>query len=622
MNKLYFLGLVVLGLSSLQAKENVKNLSHQSTVNVDKVLSSNCVVGTSQILLDINNVSTTILNGGDMWWNLSNGSYEVPKGSGLHSIFAGSLWLGGVDDNGQLKVAAQTYRQSGTDFWPGPLDNVRLTSSGAPNSNYGTTNASICSQYNQHYIVTKSEVEEFIAYSNSSNQEVEFPDYEIPQSIISYPGNRTTDDNSNAYEGEDNQVQTSAYYALEQLAPYRDVNGDGYYNPYQGDYPEFNLDNSLDCQEADMLFGDQTIWYVFNDNGNMHTATGAVESIGIEIHAQAFAFSTDDEINNMTFNDFKLINRSHDGLYDTYFGIWVDPDLGNYTDDYVGCDVVRGLGYCYNGDIEDEGVAGYGVKLPAVGIDFFRGPLADQDDGIDNDLDGEVDEDGEQIIMSKFVYFNNDGTLSGNPSTASDYYNYLRGHWLDNLPMTYGGNGRDQSNPECNYMFPGDTDPNFEENWTEQTAGNYPSDRRFIQSAGPFTLEPGAVNRVTSGVVWARESSENPFNAVELLRITDDLAQDLFESCFEVENVTSVDEHADLDFDLYPNPSVDYIHIQMPEKITKLRIYDITGKVVKLNSVQEGRSAVDVNVRSLNAGQYICEITTETGQYSKSFIKR
>ena len=56
-----------------------------------------------------------------MWWNLSDGKYEIPKNSGKHSMFAGSLWIGGLDDDDQLKVAAQTYRQSGNDFWPGPI---------------------------------------------------------------------------------------------------------------------------------------------------------------------------------------------------------------------------------------------------------------------------------------------------------------------------------------------------------------------------------------------------------------------------------------------------------------------------------------------------------------------
>ena len=37
-------------------------------------------------------------------------------------------------------------------------------------------------------------------------------------------------------------------------------------------------------------------------------------------------------------------------------------DLGNYQDDYVGCDVGLGLGYCYNGDAEDDGAFRYRAR--------------------------------------------------------------------------------------------------------------------------------------------------------------------------------------------------------------------------------------------------------------------
>jgi hypothetical protein len=123
-NSLY---LFFAGLSLAQAKENV-NYGEGGATGPTQTLAYNCAAGTAQTLLDINNVKTTILNGGDMWWDLSNGRYEIPKGSAKHSMFAGALWIGGLDENEQIKVAGQTYRQSGSDYWPGPLDNVRLTS--------------------------------------------------------------------------------------------------------------------------------------------------------------------------------------------------------------------------------------------------------------------------------------------------------------------------------------------------------------------------------------------------------------------------------------------------------------------------------------------------------------
>jgi hypothetical protein len=54
-----------------------------------------------------------------------------------------------------------------------------------------------------------------------------------------------------------------------------------------------------------------------------------------------------------------------------------------------------------------------------------------------------------------------------------------------------------------------------------------------MQSAGPFTLEPGAVNDLTVGVVWARATNaSDPFASVEKLRKVDDKAQALFDNCF------------------------------------------------------------------------------------------
>src|SRR5574337_1307106 len=84
-------------------------------------------------------------------------------------------------------------------------------------------------------------------------------------------------------------------------------------------------------------------------------------------------------------------------------------------------------------------------------------------------------------------------------------------------------------------MFPGDpsTDPNhLTQPWSEASVNNTPGDRRMMQSAGEFTLQPGAVNYITVGAVWARASSGGPAASVALMRTTDDKAQRLFDNCF------------------------------------------------------------------------------------------
>ena len=72
--------------------------------------------------------------------------------------------------------------------------------------------------------------------------------------------------------------------------------------------------------------------------------------------------------------------------------------------------------------------------------------------------------------------------------------------------------------------------------WTEQTAGNIPADRRFVQSAGPFTLQPGAVNEITTGVVWARAKSGGQTASINLVKVYDREAQALFDNNFNILN--------------------------------------------------------------------------------------
>ena len=492
---------LALACANAFAKENIPN-PNSNTVVYTKI-ASGCSPSVSKTDLDVNNVRTTIMAAGDMWWNLDDARYEIPKDGNKHSMFAGALWIGGVDAGGQLKVAAMTYRQGGSDFWTGPL-----------NTTTATISAEECNEWDKHFKISRTDVEEHAANYLD-------PTYVMPDVIENWPAH------GDPAQGQDFN-----------LAPFYDAGQDGgLYNPYDGDYPDYNVSGNNDNAR---LFGDQTLWWVFNDQGNIHGETEA-DPLGLEIHAQAFGFTADNEVNDMTFYNYKIINRSTLPLNDTYFGQWVDPDLGYYLDDYVGCDVGLGLGFCYNGDAEDEGAAGYGFNPPAIGVDFFQGPLADPNDGIDNDRDGTIDEANEQIIMSKFVYYNNDFTVIGNPSEGTHFYNYLRGIWKDNVPMTYGGDGHGSgqgtTTDPCNFMFPGTSDDAFAGlEWTEQTAGNIPADRRFLQSAGPFTLQPGAVNEITTGVVWARAKSGGQTASIALVKIYDREAQALFDNNFNILN--------------------------------------------------------------------------------------
>lgn len=128
----------------------------------------------------------------------------------------------------------------------------------------------------------------------------------------------------------------------------------------------------------------------------------------------------------------------------------------------------------------------------------------------------------------------------GNPSTAQHFYNYLDGAWKDGEKIANDGkDGRASTTPNLytpistNYMFPGALCGGAT-GWNESSAGNVPADRRFIQSAGKFTLKPGAVNNVTIGVVFAQGTTPGVnTDAICNLIKADKKAQSLFDNNFK-----------------------------------------------------------------------------------------
>ncbi len=463
-------------------------------------VAAGCDPPTSQIDLDINNVRARLMNGGDMWWDIfgsGNARYEVPKveagGRSVNSSFASGLWFGGVDEGGQLKTAGQTYRQTGIDFWAGPLDTVTAE-----------INAEDCDIWDKHFSVTRDQINKAI-------------NGDIDEAIQNWPGN-----------GDMSKGQAQF------LAPYFDANGDGLYSPANGDYP------TLDPAELGAK-PDQMIWWVYNDKGGTHTAYPGGEPIGLEIHALAFAFKSAAEINSMTFYKYRVFNRASSPLIDTYFGVFTDSDLGNPQDDYVGCNMAivdpdgpsgpllpkpRSFGYTYNGDPTDEdGVSlGYGPGPPVFGIDYFRGPK---------------DSSGNELPMTTFMFFTNAAVPGENsdPRNATELYRYLRGLWADGRILAYGeptGRAAPGQGDPCLYAFPGNTDPNGRANWVETAT---PGDRRMVQSSGPFVLAAGAVNEVIIGAVWSRaaNASDN-LASIPTAIIADDKAQILFDNNFRLAN--------------------------------------------------------------------------------------
>lgn len=401
---------------------------------------SQCAPSTAMTALDANNVSTIMLAGGDMWWDFNNARYEVPAGGGASALFSGAIWLGGVDDSGSLHLASQRYRQSGNDYWNGPLDTS------------GFAYAAVCTDYDRHWKVTQTMITDFL--NGGTNP--------IPEPILTWPG----------------KGNPNGFNSFSNLAPFVDVNNDGIYDAEDGDYPQ--------------ILGDQAIWWVLNDVGNFHSNSLALP-LGVEIHVMAYAYATQNDLNNTTFYNYTVINKSENDYHDFYVGMFTDVDLGNSLDDRIGCDTSLNLGYAYNGnsfDADGPFNLGYGLDLPIIGIKMLQLPK---------------DENGNEISMSSFGYMNNGAGSNSDPEIGSDYYNRLKGLRNDGTSYTNAGDGITSAGLPTKFVFPGN--PSDSTQWSECSAGIPSGDRRFAQSFGPMELNSNAPITFTYAAIWAQDSA-------------------------------------------------------------------------------------------------------------------
>jgi hypothetical protein len=424
------------------------------------------------------------------------------------SWYSSGLWLSALDQNGSLKTAAYLYG-TGNDFYAGQLDQS------------GSVDGATCSASDRIFRMDRMQVDVF---RNLFNE----PGFVIDQDILEWPatGNPNAD-----FDGG---------------APFVDVNGDLMYNALDGDYPAFSFDGNVDMDYN--LLGNQCLWYVINDVGSVHTQSGG-DPLAVQVHCMAYAFDCT-ELEHQSFYRYSITNKGSNDLLETSIGLFADPDIGNANDDFVQCDVARNMGFGFNGDQMDgtdgTGAGEYSGIPPAAGLDLLQGPLADANDGLDNDNDGIIDESGERIGMWRFMSIRSAGSgppYSSEPTSSSEYHQYLNGFWRDGAPSGYGGNGHPSSGStiDARYMYPGNSDPlGYGTSmvsmppWDEINSNNPLDDRRFLMSTGNFSLLQSVTKHIHVGALWAKDDNgSTSYSSVEKLETTSDTVQMMFDGQFQ-----------------------------------------------------------------------------------------
>ncbi|MBS1494017.1 MAG: T9SS type A sorting domain-containing protein [Bacteroidetes bacterium] len=391
-------------------------------------------------------------------------------------------------------------------------------------------------------------------------------------------------------------------------APYDDVNNNGVY------------DAGVD--KPGVKSAAQTIFVCLTDaDPSNHSASegfsGGTTPMLSEMHLTSWSYDNVATLMDVQFMKMQVINKNSSLWDSTYFGIVADPDLGYAPDDYIGCDITRNLGYCYNSTNQDgTGAPGqYGANPPAVGIKLLKGAR----NGSTAD-----------IGMTSFDYFSN--TSSGGPVCEQDpssgpiqAYNYLRGLKKDGTPWL---NPTLVPPSPTKFCYPGDPESNV--GWTEYTGmikncggvtsgqveASAPGDRRLIISSGASNLKVNPLDTQTFVVAQMIARGTNNKNSVTLLKAMATNVQAAYNTSFVI-GINSISTEVPEKFSLYqnyPNPFNPSTKINFDitkSGFTSLSIFDVTGKeVAKLvnQNLNAGSYEFEFNAANLPSGVYFYKL--------------
>ncbi|MGC9331256.1 MAG: T9SS type A sorting domain-containing protein [Bacteroidales bacterium] len=538
------------------------------------------------VYLDVNYINALIPSRGTFFWDGYSAPAYIITPRDATTIFSSSIWVGGKDPGGDLHVSGERFNQGGYDYFPGPL----MISSG----NAGTTDTSVMEDYNQVWKIDRADLLNYLVNGDTANN--------IEANVMTWPAHGPLGYSEN-------------------LAPFEDENQNGVYEPGQGEFPE--------------MHGDQMTWQVFNDYKDIENSETGGTPLGIEIQNMFYAYRYDnpptiwdDLINYQTFQNIKIINRSDTAYNDVFIGIFVDGDLGNPIDDFIGFDVEYNGMLFYNGDCfdEDEGASsGFGDSIPVQTISVLNATVTDSGTVVSI-----------EDTVSAFFYFNNYGgsahPATTDPADAEEYYSYLNGTWKDSTKLFYGGTGHysddSTTNIEAKYAFPGESDPEFFGTdgvsvppWSEVTENNEPGDRRGMMSIGPFTLEPGDVHEIELLYGYIPYEIMDTFDCGNELPdytpVLDSLItwsdEDRIPSNYLAADTISGGMEKPTrceSVNIFPNPAADMVYIQSTFPVKYVSVINSVGVKLERYPVS-GEKQFSFSTSELSSGEYFIEISND-----------
>jgi len=411
-------------------------------------------------------------------------------------------------------------------------------------------------------------------------------------------------------------------------AEFYDRDKDGIYNPV-----DKNLNRTWDLDEdMPLLIGDETAWCVFNDGLPSFVRRWQSEPQGIEVKQTLFA-TKDPDLENVIFIRYSILNTGTvaDIMDSVYFGIWEDGDLGNYSDDVVGCDTLLKSGFIYNNSYDDV----YGDNCPAFFASLLQGPVIETNQNSDTAtinygqiIGTEKIAGKKNIDISSHVFMIGGDPTLNEPGSVTAARNYLLGknrvgQFPDPCTWAYGEVRGEVDCNQVNPVFWVSGDPVNNVGWISRQN----RDVRNLVNVGPFKLEKDIPQDIIIAYVIGRGTDY--FNSITVTRENVQRAIQEYQSNFASMTYTAPPPEPINNYMLhqnYPNPfnPTTTIRYELPQDgVVTIEVFDILGQKVKtvLNDFKSvGRYEVTFTSNGLASGVYIYQLRINDFITSKKMV--
>ncbi|MBI4810773.1 MAG: T9SS type A sorting domain-containing protein [Ignavibacteriales bacterium] len=238
-----------------------------------------------------------------------------------------------------------------------------------------------------------------------------------------------------------------------------------------------------------------------------------------------------DDLQNVIFQRYRIIYKGtsstppNSSIDSMYLAKWVDTDIGNYSDDFVGCAPRKDLGYGYNANSTDTEFDKYKITPAAVGYCLLQGPRVPSVGSIAkwdlSDVAG-----FKNLPMTTFTFFSGStrsaDLVLGDYDGTSQMWNLIRGY--KHKPVSPPTCLIDLFTNQCtNFELSGD--PELYHGWIDgqpDSAG----DRRFAIISGPFSLAFGDSQEVVFALTAGTGTDSR--NGIGIVKQHRDAAHDAY----------------------------------------------------------------------------------------------